>query len=239
MNKGGTSPPDDTGAHDRGGVSASTGKHDLTMKPNVELDRRKVLSTVGGLAVAGSGLAALTGSAAAQLDVDFTASQVEASTDDGDVSKLTLNMGGTGISWENFDNTVGRVYVKIQSRILSKDGNSALTGWTTAYEKDFTLDNPSQNGEFNTGQIGHVTLYGGDSGHSTAELDNPDDGTEQTRTVEVAIDVKLKHNVSGGGYELADPQDEAQFQDRATFWATSKNEEAVVNGGGDMTGGMS
>jgi hypothetical protein len=87
------------------------------MKSNIELDRRKVLGTVGGLALAGSGLAAFTGSAAATVEADFTANNAgTVASADGSVRKVMVDTAGT-FSWNGPDSAVVTLETKPESGI--------------------------------------------------------------------------------------------------------------------------
>jgi len=86
------------------------------MKSNIELDRRKVLGTVGGLALAGSGLAAFTGSAAATVETDFTANNAGTVTSaDGSVRKVMVDTSGT-FSWNGLDSAADSAVVTLETK---------------------------------------------------------------------------------------------------------------------------
>lgn len=135
---------------DRG--SEGTRKHDLTMKSNIDLDRRKVLGTVGGLALAGSGMAAFTGSAAADGDATLSdASTLKGSNDDGEVQYVAFG-GKLTYAWDGLDTEAEYGGYRLRTRVYSKEAFGGWSGW--------------QNFGWTNGELGGN--WGGDNDH-TAE----------------------------------------------------------------------
>ncbi|WP_327051316.1 hypothetical protein [Halomicrococcus gelatinilyticus] len=82
----------------------------------MDLDRRKVLGTVGGLAIAGSGLAAFTGSAAASVSTEFKANNAgTVTTADGSVRKVMVDTSGT-VSWSGLDSPADSAEVTLEAK---------------------------------------------------------------------------------------------------------------------------
>ena len=91
------------------------------MKSNIELDRRKVLGTVGGLAAAGSGLALFTGESAATASVGIKAGNPQKLKNDrGDLSRVTIDPTFR-VEWENFDEAIGKVFYVIEAKLGKKN----------------------------------------------------------------------------------------------------------------------
>lgn len=92
------------------------------MKSNLELDRRKVLGTVGGLAMAGSGLAALTGSVTAGGDASISDANLQAiTTDDGEIQYVAYG-GRLRYEWDGLDTEATHGMYILETRV--HDGSS-------------------------------------------------------------------------------------------------------------------
>lgn len=192
------------GAHDRGGVSASTGKHDLTMKPNVELDRRKVLSTVGGLAVAGSGLATLTGSAAAKVDTEFTANNAGTVTSpDGSIQKVLVDTSGT-ISWKGFDHAAENATVTLEA----KKTGVGKANYSRLASKEYSINGLSGEQGFELDTVDLTEHFGDD------HFESDTDGEKKATGIDLRVSVTITTN---GG-----PDHDASAAD--TMWITADNE---------------
>lgn len=187
------------------------------MKSNIELDRRKVLGTVGGLALAGSGLAAFTGSAAAQVSTSFTANDAgTVTTADGSIQQVLVDTSGT-FSWSGLDSaaTTGMVTLEAKKKgshpnnyaqVTSKShGINGLSG-----ERDFTLD-----------QVDLTETFGDDHFESDA------DGEKKTTGIDLRISVTI--TTTGGSAHDANAAD--------TMYVGADNEaaDANINGQSDAS----
>jgi len=96
------------------------------MGRNIELDRRTVLGTIGGLAVAGSGFAALTGGATATAGSSIKNPQA-VTTDDGEIRYVRTHTTGR-LNWDGFDTPAryGRIFVGVE---LHRNGNRLANKW--------------------------------------------------------------------------------------------------------------
>lgn len=131
------------------------------MKSNIELDRRTVLGTVGGLAVAGSGLAALTGGATASAGSDIDNPQAVKS-DDGEITYVATQTTGR-LTWDGFDTPAkqGRIMVYVT---LQRDGNALwgenLIHDTGMFDLDSSWGGPGEDigleGDHEAGQEGYI-----------------------------------------------------------------------------------
>lgn len=131
------------------------------MERNIELDRRTVLGTVGGLAVAGSGLAALTGGATATAGSDIEDPEAVTS-DDGEITYVSTQTTGR-LTWDGFDEPAkyGRIMVYVT---LQRNGN-VLWGENLIHDTgQFALDSSwggdgeeiSLSGDHEAGQEGYI-----------------------------------------------------------------------------------
>ena len=82
---------------------------------------------------------ASSGSAAS---TNINANAVSASTPDDDVKKVLISPQG-GVEWDDFDEAVNVLRVKIESRVTDKDGN-VLAGRTTAAPGALVFDRPPE-----------------------------------------------------------------------------------------------
>ena len=171
------------------------------------MERRSLLKAVGGIGVtasaAGVGVLATSGSAAAQSNVDISAtSPGQISNDRGDLAKVTIDPSFR-IEWDDFDTAVGKVMVLIEARTL-EGGEVQGEGWTpilrmTPWLTEDQQQNggphidyskPGTTGHFEiTGTIGQQLAYSSrvrtDSSEPTArpievvnEIGRPDYGSE-------------------------------------------------------------
>lgn len=186
-----------------------TGKHDLTMKPNVELGRRKVLGTVGGLALAGSGLAAFTGSAAAQVNTSFTANNAgTVTTPDGSVRKVMVDTSGT-ISWKGFDNAAENATVTLEA----KKTGVGKANYTELASAEYGVNGLSGEREFALDTV-DLTEHFDDS-----HFESDQDGKKNATGIDLRVSVTITTN---GG----DPHDASAAD---TMWVTADNTASDAN----------
>lgn len=137
------------------------------MKSNIELDRRTVLGTVGGLAVAGSGLAALTGSAAAgDTELEGPDETITATTDDGEI-KFVAYGGRLRFEWDGLDTEATHAEYLVESRV--RDYGGQFTDWRfhgkgSGQLGDFEGEgNHDGDGVFEEGEENTASSWGGDN----------------------------------------------------------------------------
>jgi hypothetical protein len=203
------------------------------MKSNIELDRRTVLGTVGGLAVAGSGFAALTGGATATSG-NLSIGDSQVSSDNGDLSEVNVSLDHE-VTWDGFDYAVDAAEYRDVIRVYDKDGNK-LGAHVLRDETDTPkmLKNWSGNGDSNGwGGDGEYTSGPGTEGFVHADihwtvladdpasasnpvpqgqpgdvdnfgLDNNTDGSWAEYTVEFVKIVRLYAKDSNGSYTADD-----------------------------------
>ncbi|WP_135825543.1 hypothetical protein [Halorussus ruber] len=179
------------------------------MKSNLELDRRKVLSTVGGLALAGSGLAAFTGGAAAKVSTEFTANNAGTVTSpDGSIRKVLVDTSGT-VSWSGFDATAETATVTLEAKEKGSHPNNyaPLTSTSLAVnglsgERDFQLDTVDLTEQF------------GDD-----HFESDTDGEKKTTGIDLRISVTITTN--GGSPHDANAAD--------TMWVGADNAASDTN----------
>ena len=108
----------------------------------MDLDRRKVLGTVGGLAIAGSGLAAFSGSAAASVNTYFQAHGTSVlRNDDGSVQNVNVDVDGE-YSWDNLDSPANMATVSLKAKVPGK------TTKKTAHSETQTANGTHGSGTF-------------------------------------------------------------------------------------------
>lgn len=128
-------------------------------RPMVELNRRKVLGSIGSLAIAGSGVAALSGSGAAQLTVDIGASDPgTVSNDRGDLSKVSVDPQFS-VQWEGLDEAVAKVFYLIEARV---DGGE----WMPIFRATPWLPAGTESNSFVTAESGTTGEYTLKTNHS-------------------------------------------------------------------------
>jgi hypothetical protein len=130
------------------------------MKSNIDLNRRKVLGTVGGLALAGSGFAFWSGSASATAGSSIDNPQA-VTTDDGEIRYVRTHTTGR-LSWDGFDEPAkkGRILVAVA---LKRNGN-VLTQKRIHDTGKFSLDGnwggsgeeTNLSGDHESGQSGYI-----------------------------------------------------------------------------------
>lgn len=197
--------------------------------------RRRVLKAGGSMGafalVGGAGVLAASGSAAA-AEMNLNANPVSAKNPDGDVDEVFIEPRGD-IYWEDFDESVAHIHVKVESRVKDEERN-AISGWLTAYDHTFGLGgHGGLSGEFNGQEVDEITLYGDDAG-STKYFDADDDGDTLRRVVDLRVTVELLD----ADRNRADPRDEALIRETASFHADSTNEAATSGLTADTNGGM-
>ena len=84
------------------------------------MERRTLLKTISGIAgaatVGGTGLAAMTGDAAAS-QIDISAGGGSLTNDDGDVKEVFIDPS-LDVSWANLDDAVGAVSIFVEARVV-------------------------------------------------------------------------------------------------------------------------
>lgn len=137
------------------------------MKPNTEIGRRKVLGTIGGLAVAGSGLAALSGGAAASdTTLEGPDETVTATTDDGSIMYVAYG-GRLRFEWDGLDTEATHGEYVVQSRV--RDHGGEFTDWrfhgkgSGPLGDDADADGHDGDGVFEEGEGNSANSWGGDN----------------------------------------------------------------------------
>lgn len=137
------------------------------MKSNLELDRRKVLGTVGGLALAGSGLAAFTGSAAATVKTKFKANNAgTVTTADGSVRKVLVDTSGT-FSWKGLDSPADSATVKLEA----KRHGAAPANYSKVASNTYDVNGLSGSEEFTLPTVDLTDHFGDDHFETDADGD--------------------------------------------------------------------
>lgn len=129
-----------------------------------QLDRRTALKGLGTLAAVGAGaggLAALTGGAAAAIQLDASISDTSYSGDQGDVDYVAVDIDKT-INWDGFDEPLR--YIGFRHEITLDDGGS--TPWHVLYDqRSDRLTDWSSQGSGGDGWGGpgeYIDSHGGD-----------------------------------------------------------------------------
>ena len=170
---------------------------------------------------------------AAAAENSFSAEGAATTTPDGKVSRVFMTPTG-GVSWENFDEDVAYLNVKIDSRVLDVNGNQ-IAGWTTAFDQQYALgEQGGLEGSFENQTLGEIGLYGGESGNAVDIFNEADDGGSQARQVNLSITVDLLN----GSKSLADPTDVAHLEDQVTFTIEVTNAAASSGASGTIQGGV-
>lgn len=125
-----------------------------TMKRTIEIDRRKVLGTVGGLAMAGSGMAFFAGSAAAGDTSVSDAGTQAITTDDGSIHYVAFG-GKLRYEWDGLDEVAEYGEYRVRARIHNGNGWSrwhdfGSTSGPLGEGNDDDDNNRFQEGEGNT-----------------------------------------------------------------------------------------
>lgn len=222
------------------------------MKSNIELDRRTVLGTVGGLAVAGSGLAALTGGATATAGSTITDPQA-VTTDDGKIRYVRTHTTGR-LNWDGFDEPAkyGRIFVGVE---LHRNGNELASKWIHDTGK-FALDQSdwggsgeetSLSGDHEDGQEGYIasdadwdiiqsSFYDDNSNHpqdpmAADKMFADSDGSEQRTKVVLKSQYRL---YDASESELTGTQGyPARPSASSSFVVTVNNEESSTSFGNE------
>lgn len=176
----------------------------------------KAAGTAGATAAAGGlGVAALAGSAAAHAE--FSADKVEIDSADGSVQAVYIKPKATA-EWENFDEDVESIEFSVQSRIRSKDGEQTLSGYQDVHHSVTEVSNPDVHSSQRFHNREKIPLY---DGADTEHFEEDEDGATNTVTVDLLYTVTLRN----GQGEPADPEDEAELEDVASFWVETTNVE--------------
>lgn len=159
-----------------------TGKLDLTMESNLELDRRKVLGTVGGLAIAGSGLAAFTGSATASVNTRFKAHGTNVlKNDDGSVREVLVDVDGD-YSWDNLDSPATMATVSLKAKVPEK------TAKKTAHSETWKVNGTHGSGSFSFEGVDLTETFS-----DAVFEDDTDDGQKKVTDVKLWIVVSISY----------------------------------------------
>lgn len=141
------------------------------MKPNANIGRRKVLGTIGGLAVAGSGLAALSGSAAAgDASLEGPDETITATTDDGEIKYVAYG-GRLRFEWDGLDTEATHGEYEVQTRI--RDYGGEFTSWRSHGSGSGPLgDDPDAEGHdgdgvFEGDEANSANSWGGENDRNT------------------------------------------------------------------------
>ncbi|WP_137283474.1 hypothetical protein [Halorussus salinisoli] len=191
------------------------------MKRNIELDRRKVLGTVGGLALAGSGLAAFTGSAAAEVETKFKAHNTgTVTTPDGKIRKVLVDTTGS-FAWKNLDSAAESATVTLSAK--AKNGSS----YNPIATKTYSINGLSGERSFDLDKVDLTdTDYFGDD-----DFESETDGEKQPTAIDLQISVTVTSTGSG------DPNPTASADSR--MWVGTKNAESNAEVEGDSTASAS
>ncbi|MFC7176950.1 hypothetical protein [Halosegnis marinus] len=100
---------------------------------STNVSRRSVLGGIAGLAVAGSGLAAVSSTASANSSVSITSADASATLDRGELTSLTINPTFT-VNWTGLDDAVGKVFWLVEASVDGGDFYPLFraTPWLTA-----------------------------------------------------------------------------------------------------------
>ncbi|MFC4551691.1 MULTISPECIES: hypothetical protein [Halorussus] len=160
------------------------------MKPNTELDRRKVLGTVGGLAIAGSGLAALSGSATATVKTGLNTSNTNLLTnDDGSVRKVLLDASGD-YAWDGLDSPATSATVAVKAKVPGD-----------TYQKEVTSEQRNANGTHGKGSFSFEDLDLTETFSDEVFEDGTDDDEKKVTTVQLWVEVTIAY---GNGKSVGD-----------------------------------
>lgn len=141
------------------------------MKPNANIGRRKVLGTIGGLAVAGSGLAALSGSAAAgDANLEGPDETITATTDDGEIKYVAYG-GRLRFTWDGLDTEATHGEYIVESRV--RDYGGEFSNWrfhgkgSGPLGDDGDAEGHDGDGHFEEGEGNTAGSWGGDNDSNT------------------------------------------------------------------------
>lgn len=226
------------------------------MKSNIELDRRTVLGTVGGLAVAGSGLAALTGSAAAgDTELEGPDETLTATTDDGEI-KFVAYGGRLRFTWDGLDSEATHGEYTVETRVRKYGGDfgawrehgtsSGELGANWGGDNDYTQDTGTD-GVFQFkygspyGQNDYAIAYDAKSdldgqhavpnNYSTDVFEAATDGGKKSTQIEIRKTCRVYNGdpTDGGTLLVAD-------SDSARMLVTVENRPATGETGGEIEG---
>lgn len=188
------------------------------------LTRRTALKGIGGVTGAalagGTGLAALSGGAAAQAAFDLTINGTEISNDQGDVSFVGVNAQKT-VAWDGFD--VPLRYIGFRHEISIEDGGT--TGWHTLYDDiSGRLDEWSGEGDSNGwgGDGEYVASHGGDKADYLKGVAKADIQWE------VINDTGEPGSYADFGYDGGGVQDPAQWASNLSVDADGATQKRVI-----------
>ncbi|KTG10419.1 hypothetical protein AUR64_12710 [Haloprofundus marisrubri] len=136
------------------------------------MQRRTLIKSVAGIGGASAlgfgGIAAFSGTAAANVTTNFSANEVTLTNDTGDLSKLFITPTFR-VEWEGFDQPVGKVRVLVEARARGADGDAGewspvfrATPWiNTNTEGTVSESAPATTGFYDTGDDGWgpITLF--------------------------------------------------------------------------------
>lgn len=160
------------------------------MKPNTDFDRRKVLGTVGGLAIAGSGLAALSGSAAATVKTGLSASNTNLlKNDDGSVREVLLNVSGD-YAWDGLDSPATSASVSVKAKVPGD-----------TQQKVVTSEQRNANGTHGKGSFSFENLDLTETFSDEVFEDGTDDDEKKVTTVQLWVEVTIAY---GNGKSVGD-----------------------------------
>lgn len=149
------------------------------------LTRRTVLTTAGGLALAGTGLAMFSNRASAQVQTNFVANNPETLVnDDGSVRKVLLDVNGE-FAWNGFDSSATSATVNVYATV---DGTREKLA-TATYGVGGLHGSGSYNADGTEAQFNGIDLteYFGDAAFENDQDGNDTAITPVTITAEVLV----------------------------------------------------
>lgn len=195
------------------------------MKSDIELDRRKVLGTVGSLAIAGSGLAAISNTAAAvNTTLNVTGSSI--TTDDGTIDNATVSVDSKG-DYDGLDTEANYAEFSLHTR-------SPANGWEEMARSDsHSVSDEGSMGVYagNTDDSFEKVSLLSNSGWTASDFaDETEDGNYEKTEVEFALKFQV-FDEQGNEIEAATASDTAIYE--------VKNQPSDANAQGDGSTGMS
>lgn len=184
------------------------------------LTRRTALKGLGGVTGAalagGTGLAALSGGAAAQATFDLSIDGTTISNDQGDVSFVGVDAEKT-VAWDGFD--VPLRYIGFTHEITIEDGGQ--TDWHTLYDDVSGRLDDSEWSDFG-GDGEYVASHGGD------KADYLEGVAKADIQWEIINDTGDPGSYPDFGYDGGGVQDPAQWASRLSVDADGTTEKRVV-----------
>ncbi|WP_162224147.1 hypothetical protein [Halorussus salinus] len=219
----------------------------------MNLDRRRLLGLLGGVAVGGAGASALSSRSGASAGVTFAASDLTVRTDDGSLDSLTVAPAGT-VSWSGLETPAGGVALTLSAayggRSFRDLASQRLPAAGLHGEADYAFESRDLLGveEFDASDFAAadgervtetvrlrltvtVVAADGETTLTTGRADARFDVTVENRPEEGAVEGRANTGATDDGTTTAEPETTTETTDSGTTTAEPETTTETTDSG--------